>query len=611
MSTVTEKQPLPETLPVWDLSDLYQGPDDPCLQRDSERLRSESQAFATRWQPQLDNLWQQPQQLAEALAAYTDLQALAHDLLTYATLAWSVATQESQWNQLKDQLTRLVMQSSNQLEFFRQGLTHLRPARRETLCADPLIAPYAAFLDKVARFQPYLLSESEERLLQTTYPTRRQRWLDLYTQTTSGWSYTLHGQSLTEDAAMDFVRKADPAERLLGYSTVLQTYSENQDLLAFIYSSLIQDYASEAHLRGFASTLEQQAHDQSLRAEQVLYMLGEVQGREDLFQRYYRLLARQLGVPRLRSCDLNAPLRDTDWQVDWPTGIAHVLDAVAPLGDEVVARTRSFFERQRLHASLLPGKSSGAFCAPTAQDLPYVLLNWNGNYFSLTALAHELGHALHFAETVDNTHILQIMPPLFLAETASTLNEYLLADHLLASHGDSASQRYFLAEFIQRMMNGLYRQSLISAFEVQAHEQGAAAGLDADALTALWQQLASQRYGEALETLPQEQYAWSRIPHIFMMPFYCYNYTLSNLIVLALIDQYRQDRAHFLPRYRRFLRSGGAALPQELLQMLGLDLNQPAFYRQAFGVLQDLLDRLESLIGRPETDLQPKERGLL
>ncbi|HEY9840512.1 MAG TPA: hypothetical protein V6D23_08670, partial [Candidatus Obscuribacterales bacterium] len=98
-----------------------------------------------------------------------------------------------------------------------------------------------------------------------------------------------------------------------------------------------------------------------------------------------------------------------------------------------------------------------------------------------------------------------------------------------------------------------------------------------------------------IDVLDIEAAGWSRVPHLFIYPFYCYNYTLSNVIVLALIHQYHQDSRAFLTRYRSFLRCGGGSSPTELLQLLQLDLEHPALYQDAFAVLEDLIAQLEAL----------------
>lgn len=578
----------------WDLSDLYQHPTDPELAGDREKLNQAVSLFCEAYSPQISEVLADSAQLASALKDYVKLQELSHNLQIFAELNWSVNTQSPELSAFRNQLARELNALQGQTEFFRQALSHLSPEQLERLLAAAELTDYRAFIHSAARFQPFLLPEAQEQLLQQFRPYSQQRWTDLYIQTTSHWRYQLQGQELGEDETYDYLRKADPELRWLGYQQVYQTYADHGQLISFIYNSLIQVHAQEARQRGFASTLAQQAFGQQINPEDVLAMQSQVHQHQHLFRRYYQELSRSLGMP-LRSCDLTAPLRSQDWQVSWQQGQQLILGAIAPLGQELQTKAQAFFERRWIHAQPQKGKSGGAFCAPVANGHPYILMNWNDNYYSLTALAHELGHGLHFSETVAHQHLLNLMPPLFLAETASTLNEYLLGSYLVAESSNPADKRYFLAEMTQRFLNGLFRQAQITDFELFAHSQGAEGNVSLEALNQKWLELAQERAGDVLQVPELEAAGWSRVPHLFLYPFYCFNYTLSNLIVLALIHQYQDNRAEFLPRYLAFLQAGGALSPQELLRLLRLDLQDPGFYTQAFEVLEDLITQLETL----------------
>lgn len=590
-----------ETQQTWDLKDLYGSLTDPAIARDSEQLKADIALFATDYAS--DDAWQTTSStLVKALQRYTQLVEKLHNLGTYVNLEWSVATQDAEVNQLRDRIQRELAQAGADLEFFRQALSHFAPERIQALTEDSALAPYAHFLTKVSAFQPFLLSTPEERMLQLTQPYSRQRWLDFYTQTTSTWTFSAGSQvDLTEDQVADLMRQPDPALRLEAYQSLYGKYQEHVGFTSYIYNTLLQEYAQEARLRNFGDTLSQQVFEQELRPEQVKQLLSEVEQRFDLYQRYYRALAKGLGIEKVRACDLSAPLSQpmvnasTQWDLSWEASQKTLLDALEPLGTALTAKTRAFFEHRWIHAQPAKGKSSGAFCAPTAHTHPYILMNWNDSLNALTTLAHELGHGLHFYETAASENILHMMPPLFLAETASTFNEYLLAVHLLEQHPDPKTQRYLISDLLQRFMNGTYRQSQITAFEVFAHEEGARQQLSAERLNAHWLALAKARAGDAIEILPEEASGWSRIPHLFMYPFYCYNYTLSGLIVLALVHQYQHQREAFLPRYQRFLKAGGSRSAQDLLRLLELDLEDPGFYTSAFAVLEDWVTQLEQL----------------
>lgn len=589
---------------IWDLTDLYPDPEATALQTDIQTLLQTSQAFEQDVHPHLQTILNDPSKLLAALQAYLKIQELSHNLMIYALLGWNVATSSPNWNSLRDSVNRQITDASVRTEFFRQGLAQLSPEQLRRLLEDPDLRTFQAMLKKATAFQTHLLSLAEENMLSRCQTFSRQRWLDFYTQTTSNWRFEIDNQNLSEGEANGYLRKADPKLRLAGHRALHERYGKDEAFINYIFNTLIQEYAQEARLRSFSSTLDQQVFTQQLQSTQIEQMLNEVRQHLPLYQRYYTELAKSLGTERLRSCDLSAPLREQDWQISWSEGQALILAALAPLGPELVQKTSQFFEQNWIHAQSMSGKAAGAFCAPTAQSHPYILMNWDQNLYSVTVLAHELGHGLHFYETVENQHFLDIIPPLFLAETASTLNEYLLADHLLSQTSDPNEQRFFLSDLLQRMMNSLFRHSQITEFEIFAHQQGAERALDPTELHQKWEDLSRERGGEAIEFLAAERFGWSRIPHLFMQPFYCYNYTLSNLIVLALIQQYRSQREQFLPRYRQFLQAGGSLDATQLLAIFELDLNHPAFYQQAFTVLEDLITQLEALNANTK-----KERG--
>lgn len=595
---------------IWDLGDLYQGLDDPCLEADQERLENQLQAFENQFGHRLEQVISDPDSLSAALDAFAGVYALLYDLMTYTTLEWNVATQDPAINSFRDQTGRKISEWGNRLESFRQTLAHLPVDQLERLLEHPGVARYQAFLQQTRREQPYLLSEPEERLMAQLRPYSRQRWNDFYTQTTSTWLFNVDGEDMTESQAMSLLRRTDPELRQRANQSVLTKYGSQGDFISYIYNTLIQEHAQEARLRGFASTLAMQTHAQELIPTQVLNLVEEVRLRLPLFQRYYSVLKQSLGLDTLAWCDLSAPLRAEDWQIDWNQGRQLLLEALSPLGAELTHKVSQFFDKRWIHAEPMQGKASGAFCAPSSREHPYVLMNWDNNLYSLTVLAHELGHGLHFYETVSSQHVLHLMPPLFLAETASTLNEYFLAHHLISQTADREEKRYFLSDLLQRFMNGLFRQTQITAFEIFVHDEGSQRQLTATELNEKWFALTRESAGEALHVDEIESAAWSRIPHLFMYPFYCYNYTLSNLIVLALIHQYHQDAESFLPRYRQFLSSGGAAAPSELLALLGLDLNSDRFYEAAFAVLTDLIEQLEALSSSAADQIMPQTSHL-
>ena len=71
------------------------------------------------------------------------------------------------------------------------------------------------------------------------------------------------------------------------------------------------------------------------------------------------------------------------------------------------------------------------------------------------------------------------------------------------------------------------------------------------------------------------EWEWITVPHIYNVPFYTYAYSFGQLLVLALIQQYRLEGEAFVPRYLKILSYGGSESPVKILTEAGLDVTSP------------------------------------
>ena len=90
------------------------------------------------------------------------------------------------------------------------------------------------------------------------------------------------------------------------------------------------------------------------------------------------------------------------------------------------------------------GKRSGAYSSGSAYDVhPYILMNWNDDYETVSTLAHELGHTMHSYFSSKNQPFSMSDYPIFVAEIASTFNESLL-NHYMVDHSTSDEEKLYL-----------------------------------------------------------------------------------------------------------------------------------------------------------------------
>jgi oligoendopeptidase F len=325
-------------------------------------------------------------------------------------------------------------------------------------------------------------------------------------------------------------------------------------------------------------------------------MMDATERHYELAKRYFRVKATLLGVPRLKNTDLYAPIAEVPIRVPFDEARALVLDAFAGLSPEFAALAREFFERRWIDAAVRPGKRLGAFCASLGPDTnPWVLLSYTETARDVATLAHELGHGVH-DRLASRHHALDYLPPLTLAETASVFGELTLTRALLDREPRREVRRALLCAKIEDTIATVFRQNVLTRFEMAAHARRGGGPLTADDLGELWWTENAKLYGDTVEMIPAYRWGWSYIPHFVHSRFYCYAYVFGELLVLALYQRHREEGAAFVPRYLELLAAGGSEPPHVVLGRLGFDIDQPSFWDRGFAVVRDLLAELESTL---------------
>jgi oligoendopeptidase F len=385
--------------------------------------------------------------------------------------------------------------------------------------------------------------------------------------------------------------------RAATYQELYRVYGENKVVLAQIYSNLVRDWRSEGiELRGYASPISIRNLSNDIPDPVIDTLLEICRKNAGLFQRYFRLKARMLGMDQIKRYDIYAPLASSEKTIEFDTAVPLVLDCFRQFSPQVAQAASSVLERSHLDAQVRPGKRGGAFSYSVGPKyIPWVLVNYNGRIRDVTTLAHELGHSVH-GILASNHSILTFHAPLPLGETASVFAEMLVTDRLLQEETNPNVQRDLLMTILDDAYATVERQAFISIFERDAHEK-IAGGCTSDELASLYMQNLVEQFGDALELTDEFAWEWLTIPHIYNSPFYPYAYSFGQLLVLALYQQYLAEREAFVPHYIKLLSYGGSAEPQAILAEVGLDISTPGFWQGGFDVLQSKLEQLEQIIG--------------
>jgi oligoendopeptidase F len=271
-----------------------------------------------------------------------------------------------------------------------------------------------------------------------------------------------------------------------------------------------------------------------------------------------------------------------------------VLQAFAGFDKELQDLAADFFNG-RIDTHSRVGKRGGAYCwGSNPYDPAFILLNHNDRLDDVFTLAHELGHGVHHElsrqqKPVSSGHTTS------LAETASTFAEMLLADVLLEK-ADPKQKREILSGLLEKAAGTLYRQVQITQWEIAAHSERAKGVVSSARYGELWLEKFKDFFGDAVQPVDGDVWAWASIPHVLNYRFYCYSYAFGMLLVLALYQQYkREGAASFAPKYKRLLASGSRAKPAELLAEMGINTRDPAFWDGGFALVRGWLEEFKRL----------------
>lgn len=394
----------------------------------------------------------------------------------------------------------------------------------------------------------------------------------------------------TEESADRRVRK----DAFEAYYSVFEQFANT---LAGLYNGQVKQLMFYAKARNYASTLEAAVDANNVPVKVYHNLIDTVNKNMDKMHRYVNIRKKCLGVDELHMYDIYTPMiADAAKKIPFEEAKETVLKALAPLGEEYVAKVREGFENRWIDVYENEGKRSGAYSAGAFGVHPYVLLNHNDTLDNMFTLAHEMGHAMHSYYSNENQPYIYSQYKIFVAEVASTCNEVLLMQYLLSNTTDKKERAYLLNHYLDSFKGTLYRQTMFAEFEMQTNRMAEdGESLTAESLSRLYRELNQKYYGPDMVSDPQIAYEWARIPH-FYYNFYVYQYATGFSAAVALAHGILNEGAPAVKRYKKFLSKGCSQSPVDLLKIAGVNMEEPKAVQDALDVFGKVLDEIETLI---------------
>ena len=583
------------TIKKWKLHDLFPGYDSPELQAAFDNVEEEVASFEGvrgKLKPDMD-----ADQFLEVVRASESTTRIVNRIYAFAGLSFSSDTQDQAAQSLLGRVQQFAAEMQNRTLFFSLWWKDLDGANAERLMSNS--GDYRYFLEEMRHFKPHTLSEPEEKIINLKDVTGMGALVTLYDAITNRYVFKLQVdgevKEMTRGELMTYVQGTDPDLRAKAYQELYRVYAEDGPILGQMYQTRARDWHNEnISLRKFANPMSVRNLANDVPDEAVTALLEVTKKNAKIFQRYFKMKAKQMGLEKLRRYDIYAPVAKSEKPFEYNAAAEMVLESFTAFDPKIGELARRVFEQDRLDSEVRKGKQGGAFCASiNPEDTPYVLVNYTGKARDVATLAHELGHAIH-AMLASHHSAFTFHSSLPLAETASTFGEMMLTEKLLSEETDEAVRRDILFKQMDDAFATILRQVYFALFEREAHAM-IQKNASVDELSAAYMENLKEQFGDSVELSDEFKWEWVSIPHIYHTPFYVYAYSFGQLLVFSLYQQYKAEGESFKPKYLKILSAGGSEAPAKILSDAGIDISSARFWQGGFDVLSRMVDELEKI----------------
>ncbi len=476
----------------------------------------------------------------------------------------------------------------------------------QSLCDHPALAGTGYFLRRLRDSARERMAPDLEALAADLGVTGIQAWGRLYDQISGSLEFDL---ALPDQApkktpvavTRSLLEDPNPQVRSAALHGANAAWESVADVMAACLNAIAGTRLALYERRGVGHFLDPALFDAGITSRTLDALLGSVEDRSDVAQRYLVKKARLLGREKLGFQDLMAPLPvESHERIPWPNARERVCDAFARFYPALADFARDAFERRWIDWQPRPGKRPGGFCSTSSWiDESRVFITYNETLGDLSTLAHELGHAFH-GRVMSGMRPWSRRYPMTLAETASTFAEQLLIDAVLDEPRAPAEQRALILDArMQDASTFLLNIPMRFYFEESLYRERAAGELSVTRIKQLMLDAQHRCYGDALDENELDPWFWASKLHFYItgISFYNFPYTFGYLFSLGIFARAKQEGPAFLPRYEELLRLTGSDSAEDVARnSLGVDLEGHDFWNASIDLIDADAERWETAV---------------
>lgn len=592
----------------WKVSDIYKSEDE--WKKDKEeavKMIDTVEEKKKGWTESADKMY-------KFLKFMDDISIKMSKLYSYTSLMYDTDMENAKYQSMQGEIYSIYVNLDSMTSFMNPDIIKLGDKKiAEYIKKEPKLKDYDKMFDVILRVKDHILSEDKEEILSLTGmfsdgPEKAAEFLN--NLEIPAVDITLKSGEKLSLNYTNYVNKRDAKERE-DRVKIMREFWENHAKFKNTHAALmeanVKQHYFNAKVRNYGSSLEAALFPKKIDTKVYTNLISSVKKNLNPLHRYLKLKEKMLKLDKIKYDDIYASaVPGVDKKYSMEEAKKLVVASTSPLGNEYTTVLQEGFNSRWMDIYPNKGKRSGAYSNGSVYGVhPYVLMNYNGTYNSVSTLAHEFGHAMHSYFSNKYNPYPKADYPIFLAEIASTFNETMLIDYIIKNETDDMFKLYLLDQRLENLRATIYRQTLFAEFELAMHEKAEKGeSLTAEWLSEEYLRLTREYYGADKGVMEVDSYIeneWSVIPH-FYYNFYVYQYTTGIVSAIALAEKVEKKEPAAADKYLTFLKSGGSDYPLETLKKAGVDLTTEEPIDLALKYFDDTVTEMEKIYDRLAKD---------
>lgn len=523
------------------------------------------------------------------------------ELYLYANCNHDLNVADAKYQAMLGKIESVATEASEKTSYVTPELSALSDDFLKNLLKDKDFEAYSSSIKDILKDKAHTLPKESEKLLSGTgsfagdFSTIHSNFenADLKFNKVKNSKGKL--LPMDQNLASIYLRDKDAVLRENAYKELHGAFGRYNNFLFANYCASVKADVFYARARHFSSVLEKALYYEEISPDVYNNLVQEVEENLSIDHNFFALKSKMLGIKNFALSDVYFNPIKLKKTYTYEDGMDVVYNALSILGSDYVAELKNIAKNNKIDVFATENKRGGAYETMATKKSPLVLTNFMGTFNDVSTLAHELGHAMHSfysdkAQSIDNSSYT-----IFLAETASTVNETLLSHYMIQNAKTQEEKIYFINEYLSQFHATVFRQTMFASFEEKIHDMVEKnENISAEIMNNLYLDLVKKYFGKKVKIYDEVKYEWSRIPHFFT-PFYVYKYATGIISAINIVENLLSGKIS-AEDYKKFLSSGSTDTPTNLLKIVGVNYDSHEPFKTAFAYVSKLEEELKKTL---------------